>query len=201
MNQARPTSQQNFSAQQGTETKLYDAICSNCGKATKVIFPPEPGRAIYCKACLKKLKAEQEAKKQESVKKQETQKNPGMFGPAVNSTKIVNEEVHTKTENAKIENVSFNQHRNQKIDSHPHRKEINLSDLKKALEDSLSKRDKPDDELKNKIEEEKEMDEVIDKPDVQQNVQEKIIALPSGKKENTKNGSKKSINPGEKVKL
>ena len=45
------------------------------------------------------------------------------------------------------------------------------------------------------------MDEVIDKPDVQQNVQEKIIALPSGKKENTKNGSKKSINPGEKVKL
>jgi CxxC-x17-CxxC domain-containing protein len=38
-------------------TKLYDAFCSNCGKSTKVTFPPEPGRPVYCKSCLKKLKA------------------------------------------------------------------------------------------------------------------------------------------------
>ncbi len=37
-------------------TKLYDAKCSNCGKATKVIFQPEEGKPIYCKSCLKKIK-------------------------------------------------------------------------------------------------------------------------------------------------
>ena len=36
--------------------KLYDAKCSNCGKATKVIFQPEEGKPIYCKSCLKKIK-------------------------------------------------------------------------------------------------------------------------------------------------
>jgi len=38
-------------------TKLYDAVCSNCGKQTKVIFPPEEGRKVYCKSCLKKMKS------------------------------------------------------------------------------------------------------------------------------------------------
>jgi len=33
---------------------LYDAQCSICGKKTKVIFPPDGVRPIYCKACLKK---------------------------------------------------------------------------------------------------------------------------------------------------
>lgn len=37
-------------------TKLYDAICSNCGKATKTIFEPKTGRPVYCKSCLKKMK-------------------------------------------------------------------------------------------------------------------------------------------------
>jgi CxxC-x17-CxxC domain-containing protein len=38
-------------------TKLYDVKCSNCGKDTKVIFEPVSGRPVYCKNCLKKLKA------------------------------------------------------------------------------------------------------------------------------------------------
>ncbi len=38
-------------------TKLYDVKCSNCGKDTKVIFEPIAGRPVYCKNCLKKLKA------------------------------------------------------------------------------------------------------------------------------------------------
>ena len=37
-------------------TKLYDAKCSNCGKPTKTIFEPKPGRPVYCKSCLKKMK-------------------------------------------------------------------------------------------------------------------------------------------------
>ncbi|MCX6720177.1 MAG: type IV secretion system DNA-binding domain-containing protein [Candidatus Staskawiczbacteria bacterium] len=122
----RNNSPQSAPAFQGAEqTKLYDAICSNCGKSTKVIFPPEPGRAVYCKSCLKKMKAEQEQ--------------------------------------VKIENVSFHNPKNsgQKHDEgreeerghqdKPHRKEINLSELKKALEESLSKKPEHDESEKKKV--------------------------------------------------
>ena len=35
---------------------LYDAVCSSCGKETKVVFKPDSKRPIYCKSCLKKQK-------------------------------------------------------------------------------------------------------------------------------------------------
>jgi CxxC-x17-CxxC domain-containing protein len=35
---------------------LYDARCSNCGKDTKVVFPPDGKRPVYCKSCRNKLK-------------------------------------------------------------------------------------------------------------------------------------------------
>ena len=43
-----------------TEQVLYDARCSNCGRDTKVVFPPDGKRPVYCKACRKKLKRQQE---------------------------------------------------------------------------------------------------------------------------------------------
>jgi len=33
---------------------LYDAVCSSCGKPTKVVFPPDGKRPVYCKSCRKK---------------------------------------------------------------------------------------------------------------------------------------------------
>ena len=42
--------------------KLYDAVCSVCGKKTKVVFEPQPGREIYCKTCRKKKSPEVEKK-------------------------------------------------------------------------------------------------------------------------------------------
>jgi len=47
---------------QSEQSVLYDAICSSCGKNTKLNFRPEKGRPIYCKPCLKKLKQEREEK-------------------------------------------------------------------------------------------------------------------------------------------
>ena len=44
-------------AKSSDTTKLYDVKCSNCGKDTKVIFEPVAGRPVYCKNCLKKIKA------------------------------------------------------------------------------------------------------------------------------------------------
>ena len=35
---------------------LYDVQCSLCGKWTKVTFPPDGKRPVYCKSCLKKIK-------------------------------------------------------------------------------------------------------------------------------------------------
>mgnify|MGYP003394583461 FL=1 len=40
----------------GDRTK-YEATCSSCGKATTVNFEPMPGRPIYCKDCLAKVKS------------------------------------------------------------------------------------------------------------------------------------------------
>ncbi len=35
---------------------LYDAVCSLCGKPTKVVFRPDNKRPVYCKNCLKKIR-------------------------------------------------------------------------------------------------------------------------------------------------
>ncbi|MEK7658867.1 MAG: CxxC-x17-CxxC domain-containing protein [Patescibacteria group bacterium] len=106
------SSNPNMSAQAGhvENQTLYDAICSNCGKPTKVIFQPGEGRPVYCKSCLKKLKGEGQEKK--------------------------------------VENISFNVHKNSTeektipTNKHTKRKEINLDELRKALEESLE--EKPD---------------------------------------------------------
>ena len=105
----------------GERQVLYDAVCSNCGKPTKTIFEPKEGRPVYCKSCLKKMKREKEAEKKS-------------FGPAQD---------RQPQEQFKLENVSFNPSRKRKepFDTaqgkKPKRKEINLADLKKALDESL----------------------------------------------------------------
>lgn len=44
----------------GQPKPLYDIQCSMCGKTTKVVFKPEPGRKVYCKTCLKKVQSSNE---------------------------------------------------------------------------------------------------------------------------------------------
>jgi CxxC-x17-CxxC domain-containing protein len=43
---------------------LYDAKCSSCGKETKVIFPPDGTRSVYCKSCLNKMETEKKRKEE-----------------------------------------------------------------------------------------------------------------------------------------
>mgnify|MGYP001577277642 FL=1 len=47
---------------------LYDARCSNCKKDTKVVFPPDGKRPVYCKSCRKKLKRVQDKSSDSSAK-------------------------------------------------------------------------------------------------------------------------------------
>jgi len=37
--------------------ELYDAVCSACGKETKVPFRPRNDRPIYCSDCFSKIRA------------------------------------------------------------------------------------------------------------------------------------------------
>ena len=47
---------------QTERTALYDAVCSSCGRKTKLTFLPEKGRPVYCKPCLKKIRGQREEK-------------------------------------------------------------------------------------------------------------------------------------------
>lgn len=44
-------------SRQGQRRELYDAVCSACGKETKVPFRPRNDRPIYCSDCFAKIKA------------------------------------------------------------------------------------------------------------------------------------------------
>ena len=46
---------------------LYDARCSSCGKDTKVVFPPDGKRPVYCKSCRNKLKKAEVPQQKQAV--------------------------------------------------------------------------------------------------------------------------------------
>jgi len=143
------------SDRQSDSAKLYDVKCSNCGKDTKVIFEPVTGRSVYCKSCLKKIKAGE-------VK---PDKNPGGHFDAP-ATKIPQAGFSGKQEGSaalgdlgiefapspKIETISFRSQRsNEKPPSakghseakQVKRREVNLSELRQALEESLGHSPRP----------------------------------------------------------
>ncbi|KKW14344.1 MAG: hypothetical protein UY53_C0001G0060 [Parcubacteria group bacterium GW2011_GWA2_50_10] len=53
---------------------LYDARCSKCGKDTKVVFPPDGKRPVYCKSCRKKLKRKGESDRPRTPEEQGVKK-------------------------------------------------------------------------------------------------------------------------------
>ncbi|HCC59887.1 MAG: hypothetical protein A2402_00660 [Candidatus Staskawiczbacteria bacterium RIFOXYC1_FULL_37_43] len=213
-------------------TKLYDAVCSNCGKSTKVIFPPEPGRAVYCKACLKKIQ-EEKLKSPAAYKgafnlpvqagasaRRETNRTKGdsaladlgiEFGAPSRSNQ------NFSGEEAKLENVPFHKPKTKdgqhsgftspspKQGNAPskQRKEINLSDLKKALEESLAATNTkiseeqnektPEEELKDRIEQEKYEDKMA--------AEDKFKGSGKPAESAGNQADKKPLKPGESVKL
>ena len=273
----QPSGSQNNS-RPSDSTKLYNVKCSNCGKDTKVIFEPVAGRPVYCKSCLKKLKAgeiapasggapgrmtgseEGERKPADQVKwtngapasrqsgqvnKQEgdsaladlgiefTPTAPIKSAPSNPPKRDFVRRVATKSPTrpekleepeAKIETISFksSNRRNDDLKNQEKpakRKEVNLSELRKALEESLSKKE-PDkvvdsldfkpknskEELKERIEEEKFEDKAVgdESPKVISPPQVPKLENPA-KPDDVKlvkpEDKKKSIKPGETIKL
>jgi len=149
------------------QTKLYDAKCSNCGKNTKLIFEPTPGKPVYCKSCLKKVKSDlpagRQAKAQSDngtsfVPQQENELEPddaeALAGLGIEFSAP-----------PKLEKISFNQKKADKPIQQKQRnnsgakprKEINLSDLKAVLEESLGS-SQTGEALSNKEDDESEED-------------------------------------------
>lgn len=104
---------------------LYDAQCALCGKWTKVIFPPDGSRPVYCKPCLKKIEREREVGKK-----------PDEEAPPRPTFSL--EELH------KTQPTSFGRagggYQDKKIQTErPKRKEVNVEELKEVLEKALKK--------------------------------------------------------------
>jgi CxxC-x17-CxxC domain-containing protein len=192
-NSSKPLYQPN-GAKTADSTKLYNVKCSNCGKDTKVIFEPVPGRPVYCKNCLKKIKAGEITPAEFSALSSPSSERPNsaprvsaslpqradsprrsMAGNSAlgdlgiefeasstprktpsridknktSSVKKVQNNQRIEESAAKIEQISFHssnkrQGDNKNSEKPTKRKEINLSELRQALEESLSKKEEPE---------------------------------------------------------
>lgn len=92
-------------------TVLYDATCSLCGRPTKVVFPPDGKRPVYCKSCLKKVREEKAGPDSREAR-----------GPQPISLEKATRE----------EPVSFRRKKE--------RKPVNLEELRKTLEETIGKK-------------------------------------------------------------
>jgi len=124
--------------------KLYDVKCSNCGKDTKVIFEPVAGRPVYCKSCMKKMKDNKPVATMPAKQNiGRVERNPegssalGDLGIEFGPSPLEKSRHFSLNEiMQKAEDIPFN--RGRKEEPKRQRKEVNLVDLKKALEASLS---------------------------------------------------------------
>jgi CxxC-x17-CxxC domain-containing protein len=110
---------------------LYDAKCSLCSKWTKVIFPPDGVRPVYCKSCLIKIKKQ----KEDRTYSDRFSSRPPLSQPQPQTPTISLKEAF-KTEPTPFSN------------SKKPKKLVNLEELREAIEKSLNnkneeKKDEP----------------------------------------------------------
>ena len=102
-------------------TVLYDAKCSMCEKWTKVIFPPDANRPLYCKTCLKKIK---KPRPREEILPERQREEKFEQLPTISLKEV-----------GRIEPSSFSRSDHNR----PRRKEVNVEELKEILSESLNK--------------------------------------------------------------
>ncbi len=124
--------QQGQSQRPSSQSVLYDAQCTMCKKWTKVIFPPDGKRPVYCKICLKKVEAEREGTKppaQMPVQAQPSQvaspQQPS--APTISLSEALGKEPASFTPSKKLR------------EERPKRKEVDIDELKKILDKALDK--------------------------------------------------------------
>ena len=128
-----------------TQQVLYDARCVQCGKWTKVIFPPDGKRPVYCKSCLKKARpasrGEVGVKPKDyypptALQSQPTRpKKEEIFSPATKAFEAL--PTISLKEAVEREPIPFSSSKKEKK-----KKEINIEELKEVLEESLKEETK-----------------------------------------------------------
>jgi len=111
---------------------LYDAQCAMCKKWTKVIFPPDGKRPVYCKVCLKKVEAEREGAKPPAPMPVQAQPSQAV-SPQRPSTPTI-----SLSEALGKEPASFTPSKKPR-EERPKRKEVDIDELKKILDKALDK--------------------------------------------------------------
>jgi len=115
-----------------------------CGKTTKVIFEPEPGRKVYCKPCLKKIQAQSggkpetgpaASKNDENVSSRESPIAPVARPQAAREDPSPIRRT-SLADLAHAQPVRFAGQKNDSQISRP-KKEVQMDDLKKALSEAL----------------------------------------------------------------
>ncbi|MBX4200600.1 type IV secretion system DNA-binding domain-containing protein [Candidatus Parcubacteria bacterium] len=138
-------------------TVMYDAICSNCGKAIKTIFKPEEGKPVYCKSCLKKIKRSADEAKE--AKRDSHSQQGQSFAPPRPEARLQQQPQRAERSQSPlpprqenrpqpqsqpqketpIENVPFKMLHRKPDNPQAKKKTIDLSELKRALEATLEK--------------------------------------------------------------
>lgn len=148
------------------QPKMYEITCSMCGKKTKVIFEPEPGRKVYCKACLKKLQEANGGKNPgNNNNNNSSSANYGRTPPRPASNVSVPRKSPAPQRReppatvprmslADLAKTSPTRFAGQKSEAPANRpkKEVQIDELKKAIGEALASAPKPDDSVnKNDI--------------------------------------------------
>ncbi len=128
------------------QPKMHEITCSMCGKKTKVIFEPEPGRKVYCKPCLKKLQGEEKrddsrangGDRRPPAPTAGTDRSKNALPPSSFALPRPTMPAHVSLADlARTEPVRFAGQKNDPEKSRP-KKEPQIEDLKKALRDALA---------------------------------------------------------------
>ncbi|MDD5433262.1 MAG: type IV secretion system DNA-binding domain-containing protein [Candidatus Pacebacteria bacterium] len=126
--------------------ELYDAVCQECKKTTKVPFKPDNKRPVFCKTCLKKLEAENNPENQPSNQ------------PAEISAETNQEPRKGSLEELLLRNtISFS--KKQQAVVKKEKQVINKEKLKEAIKESLEdiKNQEQEKQAKEKMEKVKEI--------------------------------------------
>jgi CxxC-x17-CxxC domain-containing protein len=143
---------------------LYSANCAVCGKPTKVVFPPDGVRPVYCKTCLKKTKQEESPRANlsqgGSPRANLVQGGPSMARPQSippGKENLARPSFQEATPSLSLEKateeeaVPFGRPKRTPVDDSQRkkRKEVNLDELKSTLKEALNKINKPEEGQNN----------------------------------------------------
>ncbi|MBD3208230.1 MAG: type IV secretion system DNA-binding domain-containing protein [Candidatus Nealsonbacteria bacterium] len=114
---------------------LHDAVCSMCGKKTKVPFEPDGVRPVYCKSCLSKI---EEQKKSPTVSLEKVKKlEPVSFHPSSEGKEKKEPEPSESEESPEEEEEPKKE--TKKSPPSGGKKKVDLGDLKQTLLKALKK--------------------------------------------------------------